>query len=234
MGELIPRQDVDRFEGRIAQIVQVSQDIEIHTDRQFLEANSMLREVNELYKTIAEFIEPFRKAAKANYDTVLARKKALLEPLKAGAQDELKRKLAAWKQQEDRKRRAAKERALQAAQKEAEAAQEQKVADAMEAGDFETAEKVMDAEPLPDPEAVDLPPDVPKAHGVQYRERWTAEASDLKKLCQAIADGKPGATLDLIKLDTTKANAMARHMKEELTRLDIGLRAVKHTDVAVR
>ena len=64
MGDLIPRQDVDRFEGRIAQIVQASQDVEIHTDRQFLEANSMLRQVNELYKTICRMKD---KDVKPNY-----------------------------------------------------------------------------------------------------------------------------------------------------------------------
>lgn len=241
MTDLLPVTEVDRFEARIHAVVEDAGALPIKDADEFELGSFALQEVTRLYKEIEAFVEPFRKLAKANYDGVLARKRTLLTPLAEAGKD-LKAKLASFHDRQERARLEAEKAALEAARLKALAEHEAKIEETIDAGDEETAERLMDTVPAINPKDLQekLPVAAPpKVEGTSFRVRWTGELApgrddSIRKLCAAIARGKPGASPALVKINQTEINRLASSLHEDLNRLDIGLIARRHKDVAQR
>ena len=76
---------------------------------------------------------------------------------------------------------------------------------------------------------------VPQVSGSTHvRETWRAELEDMIKLIAAIHDQRPGATEDLLQLNQAEANRLARELRDELNRFDIGLTATAERKMIVR
>jgi hypothetical protein len=76
---------------------------------------------------------------------------------------------------------------------------------------------------------------VPQVSGTTHvRETWRAELQDMNKLIAAIYDRKPAASEDLLQLNQAEANRLARELRDELNRFDIGLTATAERKMIVR
>lgn len=222
--EPVPPEKMDRFRVRVEEIGLAAANFEVNKES-LPSAAVELQGIREMTDMVQEFIEPFRVAARANLDAVLARRRELVDPLKE-AESLLKIKVATFRKQE---------------RQQIEALQEQAAAEAAEQRTKEMAE----AEPeraaalanLPVvAEAIDAKPT--EAEGIQFRETWKArfagdDEESLRELCAAIGASKPGAAVNLVKVNWPAAHALARSMKSDLANLGIGLAAQQKTSVAL-
>jgi hypothetical protein len=76
---------------------------------------------------------------------------------------------------------------------------------------------------------------VPQPVASQHvRETWRAIVDDKNKLIAAVNDGAPGTTEDLLQVNQAEANRLARELRDELNRFDIGLKATAERKMIVR
>jgi hypothetical protein len=82
--------------------------------------------------------------------------------------------------------------------------------------------------------AVENLPELAKPTTVSFREQWSALVVDQAKLVDAVSVGQPGTSLDLLKPNMTALNQLARTLKSELDRMDIGVVSEKREVVVSR
>lgn len=168
--------------------------------------NQVVTSINALFKTPRETIDSITKIARGKMDSYAAMQRQIAEE-----EARIKRAVAA-KQAEDAAKAAAQLR---------------------EAGDEETA-KVAEAnaekaQKQAEKAAVVSPVRGDKA-SVSTVTTWKAEVVDIKKLCQAIADGR--VPVDVVEFKPSALNKIARDTKVE-GELD-GLRIYEHIGTSVR
>lgn len=171
------------------------------------------------------------------------------------AESTLKARMAAYEQEQERRRREAEEAArreqerLEREERERAAAEEARLrreaedrqladaAAAEAAGDTATARRIIEAPvaaPTVTPAPVFVPPApvavAPRVDGVSFRVNWRAEIVDLKALVQAVAAGRAPAAL--VKADEVALNGMARSLKGAMQ--VPGVRVVNQRTAAVR
>ena len=83
-------------------------------------------------------------------------------------------------------------------------------------------------------EPVENLPEPTKPSGISFREQWSALVVDQGKLVGAVSKGHPGTSLDLLKPNMTALNQLARTLKSELDRMDIGVVSEKREVIITR
>lgn len=164
----------------VSRIEQAAAGIAIIDDDTYQLAAAMLTSIKGQQNAVTDFFEPLRKTTKAAYDSVLKRRKDMLDPLNK-AEAVIKKKLTAYQEKVERDR-AAKEAELKRL---AEAEREAKFEEAVSAeasGDALGAELAMlDAEVMDDVAAtIAVAPAAPKAAGISYRTDWEITGIDPK------------------------------------------------------
>jgi len=187
--------------------------------------NQLFLQADSALKAIDDKLDPKRELAYRAYQEWLKLIKELKDPyLKAKAY--LNGQIVDYKREQDRKRDEEQERLRQEALK-AEAARRKEEEDrkTQEAADLEAAGLQEEAQALVDEVIEDIgkpvevyvpPPETAKVKldGASIRETWSAQVTDLRALCRAVADGK--APLAYIEANMTALNAQARSLKKEL------------------
>ncbi len=195
-------------------------------------ANDFFLVIRALKKKIAEVFDPMEEAAKEakrkaddSRKTIVAQREKIEAPLKEG-EAYLSSQIIDYKREQDRiraeeqeilrqkaikeemERRKAEEEArmTQAAALEAVGAKEE--AEALVAETIEEIEKPIEVYvPPPATPRIDLT-------GASIKTYWSAEITDLKALCRAVAEGK--APVGCVEPNMTVLNAQARALKKEM------------------
>lgn len=143
----------------------------VQNDIDYQKAAGWLENIKSQQKRVKEFFEPMRKAAKETYDSVLSRKKEMLDPLD-NAEKILKRKMTVYYEEQEKLRLTKEEELRQQAQAEADRAFEEAV-DAESCGDMVAAEFAMaDAEILENAAVGIGQLQAPKAKNVSHSKTW--------------------------------------------------------------
>lgn len=161
--------------------------IEIASDEDYGFAGEYAKYVKQTQKKATDYWEPLRVSAKKTYDDVLARKKEMLAPLES-AEKILKKKMQAYLDEQNRKRREREE----AMRKLAQAEVERKLAEAAEAesaGDMAAAEYAMAEAEVMDDVASNgkVIASAPKAAGISTTKAWEIKSIDASKVPVEIA-----------------------------------------------
>jgi len=219
------------------------------------EAASMSRSVAAYIKRVGEVLDPICEATHRAWKVALGQRADLLKPADA-AKHLLGRRMAAYEQEVENRRREA-ERIAQRERERLEAAERARVlaeqrrlqeeedqraldaaAAAEAAGDTVLAERLI-AEPVvveaPAPMPVFVPPPAvtlaaPKAEGISFRDNWSAQVVDLAALVKAVASGSQ--PLALVLPNQVGLNGLARSLKSGLA--VPGVRAVNDRIAATK
>ena len=194
----------------------------VASEADYAAAGDLTKTVKAMQKQVKEYWDPLRVAAKKTYDDVLAKKKAMLDPLEA-AEKILKGKMTDFVLEQERKRKEQEEAMRKLAQAEIdrkldEAAAAETNGDAMGV-EFAMAEaEVMQGIA----EAGSIPSQKPKADGVSTSKTWKITGIDDAKvpvsLCGAVirpVDEK--AVLALIKATKGKIEIPGITFEESVT-----------------
>lgn len=163
------------------------QQLEIVTEEDYGFAAEYARYVKQMQKKVTDYWEPMRVSAKKNYDIILAHKKEMMTPLES-AEKSLKKKMAGYLEEQERKRREREE----AMRKLAQAEVERKLTEAAEAesaGDAVTAEYAMAEAEVMDNVASNgsVAAAAPKAEGTSAARTWEIKSIDGSKVPVEIA-----------------------------------------------
>lgn len=177
------------------------------------EAAEFLRRVDALNKLVEGVIEPIRKKTYAHYKDVLGHKKSMLAPGEK-ASKHLRAQMTSYMEEQDRIKKEEERKRIAAAQEEARRQQEEEFDKAIDEGDELRAELALEKSDRVKVDVSDLEELTPDVDGISYRVNWSAELVDLKELCLAVAKGDvPG---ELVTFNQSKANQIARSLKEEM------------------
>ena len=231
----LPAQKYDAFITRVIEANDAANTASIDTEDQCLQAESALRNIRMLHDTLFDFIEPFWRASKEAHEKNVKRKNDLLgekHGLKR-AERVLKQKIVRFRDDQEADRQRLARKLTEQAREDAETERDMRAEHARAEGDEELAKGI---ESLP---VAFTPPVIREAvtsPDLQFRDRWSATLEDggLTKLCKAISDSDLPLPEDLLVLNPTVANAMARALKEEVNRLDIGLVATNNRELVMK
>lgn len=201
-------------------VLKVAERMEIASPADYRWAADELRQV----KTKMKELDSDRRKITSKLD---AAKKSIMdlfrEPLQflADAETVIKRKMLAWQQEEERKRREAEALARENQRKEQERLQAQ-AKKAEQRGKVEQAEALrQQADATP---AI-APPAPQKVAGLSTREDWEAEVVDKMALVKAVAAGK--VPIEALDVNMPLLNKMARALKQSLAWDGVKARAVQ-------
>lgn len=201
-------------------VLKVAERMEIASPADYRWAADELRQV----KTKMKELDSDRRKITSKLD---AAKKSIMdlfrEPLQflADAETVIKRKMLAWQQEEERKRREAEALARENQRKEQERLQAQ-AKKAEQRGKVEQAEALrQQADATP---AI-APPAPQKVAGLSAREDWEAEVVDKMALVKAVAAGK--VPIEALDVNMPLLNKMARALKQSLAWDGVKARAVQ-------
>lgn len=208
---LIPVPDTEDIASAADTWQTTAQDLVVQDQENFEIAGRFLQDIQALRRQVKETFEKPKKLAHAAHKAILDAEKIHDAPL-ASAEIIIKTKASTYAD-EERKRRQREELQRQAAARQAEEDERLHQAELLEqAGETEEAERVLEEEPPPPP-----PPTrasvTPKATGISVRTTWKAEVVSLRKLCEAIVEGRVPESA--VMPNTTVINGCARSMQKD-------------------
>lgn len=197
--------DVTKLKEIRDPVVQEAEALAIASQADLELAGAFLTErIKPILKQISESCDPVVAAAHSAHKAATAQRNALQQPL-LEAETLIKRKIGAYLDAEEKKRRA--EIARQDAERRRAAEEEQLRRAAAEeaAGNAEAADRVLEEEPMQSLPPAPPPPAPPqKVAGVSARKRFKAEVTDLAALVRDIASGR--APISLVQVNQSKLN----------------------------
>lgn len=186
-------------------------------------AGELLTGIKTLRAEIAETCDPVIRSAHATHKAACAQKATLEAPL-VEAEATIKKRMTAWRDEDERQRLAEQRRLAEIARKADEDARMAEAVALEQAGEPELAHAVIAA-----PSIVAAPViAAPKVDGIAVRKLWRAEVVDLKALCAGVANGT--VPVNLVVANTSALNQMATALKESFT--VAGCRVVCETSIA--
>lgn len=223
---LIARPDTETLQTEVHDLVAAAEALQIKNVDDHSFALETIKQLRQKEKRITDHFEPARKAADGAKKEILAARDLLVKPL-SEARGFLDRKAVAYQQDQQRIAREAELKAQEEVRKE----EERRLAEAdkaIEEGDDEKAEAILDAPVVP--AAAPIAPEVATVSGVSTRTTWSAEVVDMTALIQHAAKNPLDARL--IEPNMTELNKLAVVHKEKL---DIpGVKAVPKTTTVAR
>ncbi len=231
--------EIEVVQKEVLPIPEQAKMIVVRDQPSLVKANDFFLTIKALRKKIADTFDPIISKAHAAHKEALNQKSLIEAPL-ATAEKYLNGQVTAYHQEVEKKRREEEELARQKAiveemeRRKAEEEIRMTQAAALEAvGAKEEAEALV-AETIEENEKpVEIyvpPPTTPKADltGVSIKTYWSAEVTDLKVLCRAVAEGK--APIACVEPNMAVLNAQARALKKEMN--IPGVKAVSTSSMA--
>ena len=159
----------------------------VATEADYSVAGDLIKTIKAMQKQVDDYWDPLRVAAKRTYDDVLAKKKAMIEPLKA-AEKILKGKMGDFVLEQERKRQEQEEAMRKLAQAEIDRKLDE-AATAEQNGDVMGVEFAMaEAEVMQGiAEAGSIPSQKPKANSVSTSKAWKIVSVDSAQVPVSIA-----------------------------------------------
>jgi hypothetical protein len=215
------------LEQEVTSVPQRAKGMVVRTAEDYIAAGELLKVIKGLRAEVDGTFDPIIEKANASHKEAIAQKKKVEAPL-VDAEAILKPRIAAYLQEEERKRREAELLAHKRAQEEAEA---QQLADAALLDDIgETALANAKLEEKPYVAPVVLPKATPKVAGISMTQRYSAQVVNVMELCKAVVAGK--VPVLAIQANQPFLNAQARAMKESMNYP--GVRVVVEGNVSAR
>jgi hypothetical protein len=210
-GEQNEQKNEVTLQEEVRPVLETLKELKVVDGQSFERAAESYGNLTALEKKVGEYWDgPIDAAHKVHKDLV-AKRKAMLEPL-AAAKVNLRGKMKAWQAEEDRKRAELERKAAEAARN---AAEDEKLARATELeaqGRKDEATAALEA-PTPAPTVI-VQSNVPAGYGNITRKTWKFQVTDLQALVKAIAEGK--APLKAILPNDVFLGNQARTLKAEL------------------
>lgn len=164
--------------GREVSIIEEQASKVVVTDDESLQAAvNLTSEIKKRQTTVTDFFEPMRKATKEAYDSVLARKKDMLDPLKK-AEAILKNTIGTYQIEQDRKRREQEEAMKRALQAQMESQLSAAAAAEANGDSAAAADAMADAVALESASVVGLAPAPAKVKGLSTSYDWEIASID--------------------------------------------------------
>lgn len=167
---------------QVTEIEQRAEDFIIETDEDYQNAAEFGRMLKQQSARVKEFFKPLKDNAHKAHKVICDRESAMLKPL-TNAESILKKTMASYHMEQERRRREAEEAARRAAEAEAERKLKE-AADAEAAGNTFEAEMAMNEALMMDAakDAVVVPAYVPKAAGTSAKKDWVIRSVDISKI----------------------------------------------------
>jgi hypothetical protein len=196
----------------------------ITTVQDYEQAREGLLEVKSRLKKIDEKTDPMKaKTWEAHQATLAFIKEAKAPYLEA--EIFFKKEISRFLTAEEIRRKAEENRLRLIAEKEAEERRLEAALRAEEEGDIEEMEATLNEVPAFVPPPI-VPRTVQTGNGIQMREVWTCEVTDLKALVKAVAEGK--VAIVAIQANTTFLGQQARSLKGSMNYPGVKVWATKN------
>lgn len=220
------------LEKEISPISRYAVALTIRCHDEFVSAAESLKEIKRRDAKIDEIFDPIRDAQHKAWKITCETISFLKTPLRL-AETIIKKKCAAWDDQERKKReeeaRLAEAKRLEAERKEKEKL-EARAKKAEESGRLEKAEALREKKEAVAVLPIFTPPAPPKVQGAIFKKIWKAEVTNMSDLLLSISQGK--APANLIEINQSALNAFARGVKNTLS--VPGLKFYETTDMSMR
>jgi anion-transporting ArsA/GET3 family ATPase len=213
---------VDQVAEKALSIVDQAKAIEITDPETYTSAGMLWKAIGEMIKEVKDTFDPICEAAHKAHKAATAKRSKYLDPLTASHKS-VKGLMEAYDREQERIRQAEQRRIEEEARKaeeerllmEAIAAEEELKAQGLTAEEAKAEAEAIISQPVYVPPVV-VPKAVPKmAGGPVYREIWSAEVTDIKALCRAVAMGQ--ASHECVLANFTALNKMATALKGTLS-----------------
>ena len=167
---------------QVTEIEQRAEDFIIETDEDYQNAAEFGRMLKQQSARVKEFFKPMKDNAHKAHKAICDRESAMLKPL-TNAESILKKTMADFHMEQERRRREAEEAARRAAEAEADRKLKE-AAEAEAAGNTFEAEMAMNEALMMDAakDAVVVPAYVPKAAGTSAKKDWIIKNVDVSKI----------------------------------------------------
>lgn len=162
----------------------------VASEADYSAAGDLIKTIKAMQKQVKDYWDPLRVAAKKTYDDVLAKKKAMLDPLEA-AEKILKGKMGGYVLEQERKRKKQEEAMRKLAQAEIDRKLDEAVTAETNGNAMGVEFAMAEAEVMQGiAEAGSIPSQKPKTDGVSTSKAWVIKSIDASKvpvsLCGAI------------------------------------------------
>lgn len=234
--------DIQPLESTSLKLVQVSQNIQIISHEEYLNAGEHLKAIRTTQRKVADLFADSKSAASNAHKAICAAEKKLLTPLKQ-AEDVCAQKVSVYivaqrkaQEEEARRRRIeAEEQSKKIAEQQKKQIEDQRIALAeqyQKEGKAEAAESILNQEIFVQAPAVIPQPvqELPKVEGIHTRTTHESEVFDLMLLVQAVANGTQ--PIAYIMANEKALNQSAKALKNEM-RIP-GVRVVEKNTVVTR
>lgn len=204
--------EADEIETKALSVPDEAKAIIVKDDESFQKAGRVLLVIKDIRKEINATFDPIITKAFAAHREAVGQKRKVEAPL-IEAEGIIKPRMAAYHDEQERKRREEEERLRQEAIRKAEEEQLQDAVSAEQSGMGDLAESIIDG-PAYVPTIVVPQTQSAKVEGVSFRENWKAEVFDPKALLKAIMDGR--VPMNVIEWNMTALNGLARSLKGQM------------------
>jgi hypothetical protein len=213
---------VDTVEEKALSIVDQAKAVKVTDTETYKQAGALWKSIGEMIKEVKDTFDPICDAANKAHKAATAKRAKYLDPL-TSAQKSVKQLMSSYDAEQERLRREEQRRLEEIARKaeeerllmEAIAAEEELKAQGLTAEEAKAEAEAIISQPVYVPPVV-VPKAVPKmAGGPVYREIWSAEVTDIKALCRAVAMGQ--ASPECVLANFTALNKMATALKGTLS-----------------
>jgi hypothetical protein len=205
--------ETSEVETKALSIVDQARSIVVKDCDTYTIAGNMWKTIRDMMKEVADTFDPIIKKQHEAHRLALEQKAKYYAPLEE-AQKNIKRLMSDYDARQEQLRKEEEARLTEIARKEAE---ERALIDAIEAennGDHDEAAAILD-DPVYVPPTI-IPKATPRlAGGPVYREVWSAQVTDIKALCRAVADGK--VSPECVVGNMTVLNKMATALKKTMS-----------------
>lgn len=212
--------ETNEVETKAVDIVEQAKAVKVIDSASYTTAGLLWKNIGEMIKEVKDTFDPICDAAHKAHKAATEKRAKYLDPLTI-AQKSVKQLMSAYDAEQERIRREEEARLAEIARKEEE---ERLLAEAILAEEEAkrsgaTAEEAaQEAQAIIEGPVYAPPPIVPKAtpkvQGIVYREVWSAQITDIKALCLAVAQGN--ASPECVMGNMPVLNRMATALKKTL------------------
>jgi len=203
---------VDKVEQKALSIVDQAKAVQVTDAETYTAAGEMWKVIGDMMKEVSDTFDPIIAAAHTSHKKALEQKAKYFKPLD-DARRNVKKLMSDYDLEQERIRREEQRRLEEEARKREEERRLQEALNAEAAGDNEEAEAILDEPVRVAPVIVQR--STPKmTGGPVYREVWSAEVTDIKALCRAVANGQ--ASPECVMGNMPTLNRMATALKATL------------------
>jgi hypothetical protein len=204
--------ETNEVESKALTIVDQAKAITVTDADTYTIAGNMWKDLGDMMDKIDETFNPLIEAAHRSHKAALAKKAEFYNPLKE-ARTNIKKLMSDYDQKQERLRQEEQRRLEVEARRQEEERRLQDAILAEELGETEEASAILE-EPVQVAPVI-VPKATPKLPGGPvYREVWSAQVTDIKALCKAVADGR--VSKECVQANMPALNKMATALKRTM------------------